>query len=117
MIIENNTSKGDDKLKDKIVFLIIGLLIGAIITTGGFIVYNKRTTKNCENIVTEGHNNSNRHPEMSGKMPDNMAGEPPTNPEGEPETRVQPKMPEGTIDQSPKTSKPQRNNVTQEEST
>lgn len=33
-------------MKDKIIFLIIGILIGAIITTTGFLIYNKTVAKN-----------------------------------------------------------------------
>lgn len=33
-------------MKDKIIFLIIGILIGAIITTCGFLIYEKTNTNN-----------------------------------------------------------------------
>ncbi len=35
-------------MKDKIVFLIIGLLVGAVISTGAFYVYTT-TSKTCDN--------------------------------------------------------------------
>lgn len=34
-------------MKEKIMYLIIGVLIGAIVTTSGFLIYNK-TTKNTK---------------------------------------------------------------------
>ena len=52
-------------MKEKIMYLIIGVLIGAIVTTSGFLIYNK-TTKSTQT------NESN----MS-----NM-GEPPARPDG-----------------------------------
>ena len=33
-------------MKDKIMFLIIGMLIGAIIVTSGFLIYNKSISNN-----------------------------------------------------------------------
>lgn len=32
-------------MKEKIMYLIIGVLIGAIVTTSGFLIYNKTTKK------------------------------------------------------------------------
>ena len=36
-------------MKDKIMFLIIGILIGAIIATSVFLIYNKTISNNNEN--------------------------------------------------------------------
>lgn len=66
-------------MKDKILTFIIGALVGAIITTAGFLIYNKTLS-----------NNSNQ-PEMmqmdgSGQMqqPSNgNMGEPPEKPSGD----------------------------------
>ena len=66
-------------MKDKIMFLIIGVLIGAIITTGGFLIYNKSLSNNMaqpEMMQTDGNG------QMQPLSNDNM-GEPPTKPDGE----------------------------------
>ena len=67
-------------MKDKILIFAIGLLVGAIISTGAFYVYIKATNSN---------NNSNQTMEMRGgnppEMPDgqnNMNGQPPEMPGG-----------------------------------
>ena len=60
-------------MKDKIIFLIIGILIGAIITTCGFLIYEKTNTSNMM------HNR-----EMAGEMMDRGDGEtPPDRHDGE----------------------------------
>lgn len=52
-------------MKEKIMYLIIGVLIGAIVTTSGFLIYNK-TTKNTK---------------INERNMSNMS-EPPTKPDG-----------------------------------
>lgn len=39
-------------MKNKILILIIGILIGAIITTSGFLIYNKAVVKNPKDQET-----------------------------------------------------------------
>lgn len=36
-------------MKEKIMYLIIGVLIGAIVTTSGFLIYSKTTKSNQTN--------------------------------------------------------------------
>ena len=61
-------------MKDKILTLIIGILIGAVITAGGFLIYSK----------VNGNNNQ-QMPQMEGQMQNNGEkpdGEPPEKPDG-----------------------------------
>lgn len=60
-------------MKDKLLLFMIGLLVGAIISTGAFYVYTKTT--NCGTIDGE-------HMKISrGNMSDMRNGEPPERPE------------------------------------
>lgn len=68
-------------MKDKIKFLFIGILIGAIITTAGFFIYNKSITKDSKPSET------NPNGEMQPPPGENM-GEPPAKPDGD----MQPQM-------------------------
>ena len=65
-------------MKDKIIILIIGILIGAVITTGAFYAYTK---------VNSSNDCANQAPEMNGgtppEMPDGQNGQPPEKPNGE----------------------------------
>ena len=63
-------------MKDKIIFLIIGILIGAIITTCGFLIYNKSLSDNV--TQTEMNGNGQSGPPSNGNM-----GEPPAKPDGD----------------------------------
>lgn len=47
-------------MKDKIIMLVIGLLVGAVIATGAFYVYSKSTTCN---------NTNNTQQQMNGSQP------------------------------------------------
>lgn len=62
-------------MKDKIAFLIIGILIGVIITTGGFFVYNKTISNNPERMQMN---------ELGGVPPNGEMGEPPERPDEKP---------------------------------
>ncbi len=53
-------------MKNKIIYLIIGILIGAIITTAGFLIYNKTISKNSNT------------PEMMQRDKNGQMGEPPS---------------------------------------
>lgn len=69
-------------MKDKILVFIIGLLIGAILATGGFLIYEKNSTSNTQIQSQDG-----------GKMqpPDgNSMGEPPAKPDGDSNTMQEP---------------------------
>jgi len=80
--------KGDGKLKVKIIIFVIGLLVGAIIASGAFLIYTKTSSTNCETQTT--HMNGGTPPEMpSGEndqlpqMPNGENGQPPEKPDGE----------------------------------
>ena len=60
-------------MKDKIIFLVIGILIGAIVATGAFYIYNK--SNNTNNIQMNG----GQPPEL----PNGQSGTPPEKPSGE----------------------------------
>ena len=82
-------------------FLIIGVLIGAIITTCGFLIYNKSLSNN----VTQ--------PEMMKPPSNDNLGEPPAKPDGEEQGEPSAK-PDGNSNEEPPT-KPEdsnSNNVT-----
>lgn len=59
-------------MKNKIMFLIIGILIGAIITTVGFLIYNKSIS-----------NNNSNQPKMMQPNEKGQIGEPPEKPDGD----------------------------------
>ena len=67
-------------MKDKIMFLIIGFLIGAITTTGGFLIYNKSLSNNnvAQPETMQMNGNGQIEPPSNGNM-----GEPPAKPDGE----------------------------------
>ncbi len=52
-------------MKDKILLLIIGVLIGAIISTGAFLVYIKSSSNECSNQGMGGN-----PPSMNGQNMD-----------------------------------------------
>ena len=62
-------------MKGKIGTFLIGLLVGAIITTAGFLIYNKGNRPDMEQT------NSTR--QKGGRLPDDMEGEPPEKPDGD----------------------------------
>ena len=74
-------------MKDKILVFIIGLLVGAIITAGGFLIYEKnnpRATQSEETNTQTTENFDRRMPggqRTSGEMPDGEV--PPEMPDGE----------------------------------
>lgn len=76
-------------MKDKIVFLIIGILIGGIIATTGFLVYSKTITNNSNQPeMMQMQQNGQMQPPSNGNMeqpPEKPDGdnnqEPPTRPE------------------------------------
>ena len=74
-------------MRDKILVFIIGLLVGAIITAGGFLIYEKnnpRATQSEETNTQTTENFDRRMPggqRPSGEMPDGEV--PPEMPNGE----------------------------------
>lgn len=76
-------------MKDKILTFIIGLLIGAIITTAGFLIYNKAIKNNSEQPeMMQMNENGQMGQPSDGNMempPEKPSGdnseEPPTKPE------------------------------------
>ena len=64
-------------MKDKFLLFVIGVLVGAVISTGAFFVYTKATTT-CDT-------NNNTQMQMPGgnppSMPSGQNGEPPERPE------------------------------------
>lgn len=63
-------------MKDKILLFIIGVLVGAIISTGAFFVYTKLTTNNSNSQQTQMQMPSGN---MQG-MPSGENGQPPERP-------------------------------------
>ena len=72
-------------MKDKIMIFVIGLLIGAIITASGFLIYEKTNKKNNDQMpmggmqMMERPDENNTPPEMpNGMGEDNNRPEPPS---------------------------------------
>lgn len=60
-------------MKEKIIIFIIGLLVGAVLATGAFLIYTKVSSNN--NIATTTQNGqmpSGNPPEMNGQEPPKM---------------------------------------------
>ncbi len=91
-------------MKDKIMFLIIGALIGAIITTGGFLVYNKSLSNNVAQPEMMQMNENGQ----IGPPPNENMGEPPAKPDGE-EQGEPPEKPDGDSNEEPP-AKPEDSN-------
>lgn len=67
-------------MKDKILMLIIGILIGAVITAGGFLLFGKNGNKpEKRNFDTDMIDEERRGRQRDG----NNIGEPPAKPEGD----------------------------------
>ena len=63
-------------MKDKILYLIIGILIGAIVTTSAFLIYNKTLEKNSnQSEMMQMKEDGQMQPPSNGNM-----GEPPSMP-------------------------------------
>ena len=59
-------------MKEKIIIFIIGLLAGAVLATGGFLIYTKTNANNISN-TNKTHERSNKgKPEMNGEQPPEM---------------------------------------------
>ena len=64
-------------MKNRILTFIIGILVGAILTTAGFLIYSKSINKNSNEIMMP--------MDGDGQMqrPDGNMGEPPAKPDGD----------------------------------
>ena len=63
-------------MKDKIIIFVIGILLGAVISTGAFYIYTiTKGSNECDNVQMNG----GQPPEM----PNGQNGEPPEKPDGE----------------------------------
>lgn len=63
----NDFMKGDVKMKDKIILFIIGVLVGAIISTGAFYVYTTTSNSCSSNEMNDGQSM-----QMPGENPPSM---------------------------------------------
>ena len=64
-------------MKNRILTFIIGILVGAIITTTGFLVYNKSINNNQNEMMKQFENNGQM------QRPNGNMGEPPEKPQGD----------------------------------
>ena len=79
-------------MKDKILVFIIGLLIGAVVTASGFLVYEKNN-KNTTQIQnqTQGQMMERTNGETPPEMPEKQT--PPEKPNGENGNETRPELP------------------------
>lgn len=70
-----------DIFKDKIILFIIGVLVGAIISTGAFLVYTKANNKGFNDIKMQGRQPQSVH------MGQNGNGNPPEKPSEQEQTQ------------------------------
>lgn len=81
-------------MKDKILVFIIGLLIGAVVTASGFLVYeknNKNTTQTQNQTQTQGQIMERPNGQTPPEMPDGQT--PPEKPDGENSNESRPEPP------------------------
>lgn len=81
-------------MKNKVLIFIIGVLIGAIIATGGFLIYSKVSNDNSNDDSNQSqnmqmNNNGGQDPSSNGDMQD-----PPEKPDGD-NTTEPPEKPDG----------------------
>lgn len=69
-------------MKNKILTFVIGLLVGAIITSAGFLIYNKVVANNSEQTEMTQMDGRGMQRPSDGNMDENM-GERPEMPSGE----------------------------------
>ena len=112
-------------MKDKILVFIIGLLVGAIITAGGFLIYEKNNPKDTQNNETNTQTTENFDRRMpggerpsgempNGEMPDGET--PPEMPDGETPPDMQDGEQNGNNKQSRKQSKNKTTDTTNQSS-
>jgi Na+/H+ antiporter NhaC len=73
--------KGSFKMKGKVLTLIIGILIGAIIATAGFLIYNNVTKDSNQPEMMQMDNNGQMKDFSGGENSDSET--PPSKPDGE----------------------------------
>ena len=64
-------------MKNRILTFIIGILVGAIITASGFLIYNKSINNNQNEMMKKIENNGQM------QRPNGIMGEPPEKPQGD----------------------------------
>ena len=69
-------------MKDKILLFIIGVLVGAVISTGAFYVYTVANNNSCSNANTTQMNSGNGQPPEMPVGQNNGNGQPPEMPSG-----------------------------------
>lgn len=74
-------------MKNRILTFIIGILVGAIMATSGFLIYNKSINNNQNEMMKPFENNGQM------QRPNGNIGEPPEKPQG----AFQPTMPNNNI--------------------
>ena len=94
-------------MKDKIMFLIIGILIGAIIATSVFLIYNKTISNNNENSPEMMQMNSNG---QMGNSPSGNMQTPPEKPNGD-NGQEPPAKPDGDTGSQPPSMLENSNNI------
>ena len=68
-------------MKEKIIFLVIGLLLGAVIASGAFFVYSKATSScNCGNQTTQTQRNTPPERPSGDSSQNEQGGQPPEKP-------------------------------------
>jgi len=70
-------------MRNRILTFIIGILVGALITTAGFLIYSKSINKNQNEMMKPVENNGQM------QRPNGGMGEPPAKPEGDFQERMQ----------------------------
>ena len=70
-------------MKNRILTFIIGILVGAILATAGFLIYSKPINKN-QNEMTNPFQNNGQMQRPNGNM-----GEPPEKPQGDFQGKMQ----------------------------
>ena len=79
-------------MKDKILVFIIGLLIGAVVTASGFLVYEKNNKNTAQNQTqNQGQMMERPNGETPPEMPDGQT--PPEKPDGENNNETRPEPP------------------------
>ena len=68
-------------MKEKIIIFIIGLLVGAVLSTGAFYIYTKISSNSNTTTIKNGQMPSGSPPEMPNK--EKTDGEPPEKPTDE----------------------------------
>ena len=97
-------------MKDKILIFIIGVLIGAIIASAGFVIYIKTNDTNQNQDFSQNGGTQQGH--RKGEKVDNNGGTPPEHPNGE-----KPSNDGGTPPELPNGEKPSNDGEKQSELT